>query len=218
MNGPGTPTRRGAAVRRLEGQHTGRSRSPAVRLDVIGPSKESIQGGGGEDGRGVLTSGRQCSRGRLGVVVHIGVVDVPGGGVPSTPVPWSRTTPAPTAQRLLSWLSRLHPTSGPQSSQHGAAEARSTPPPSSTPLLPVRLWNRGLGKTPSGWWGARWGPALGCRHWSRRPEGKVATALRDWVRRRRWRRGQPAVAATAPFSSPAGAKEEIPLANRPWIG
>jgi hypothetical protein len=132
MNGLGAPTRRGAAVLRLEGQHTGRSRSPATRLDVTGPSHESIQGGReGEDGRGVLTSARWCSRGRLGVVVHVGVVDVPGGGIPSALVPWSRTALAPTARRLLSWRSRLCPTSGPRSSRRGAAEAR--------PLLPLLL-------------------------------------------------------------------------------
>jgi hypothetical protein len=68
MKSPGAPTRRGAAVLRLDGQHTGRARFPAVRLDVAGPTQESIQGGREEEGgRGVLTSGQWCSRGRLGV-------------------------------------------------------------------------------------------------------------------------------------------------------
>jgi hypothetical protein len=31
--------------------------------------------------------GRQCSRGRLGVVVHAGIVDVPGDNAPSAPPP-----------------------------------------------------------------------------------------------------------------------------------
>jgi hypothetical protein len=110
MNGPGAPTRRGAVVLQLEGQHTGRSRFPAARLDVAGPSQESIQGGReGEDGRGVLTTGRRCSHGRLEVVVHISAVDVPSGGIPSAPVPWSRTTLAPTARRLPSWRSLERP-------------------------------------------------------------------------------------------------------------
>jgi hypothetical protein len=117
MNGLGALTRHAAAVMRLEGQHTGTSRSLAARLDVVGPSQESIQGAReGEDGRGVLTSGRRCSHGRLGVIVHVDVVVVPGGGVPSAPVPWSRTAPAPMARRLPSFRSRLRPTSGPRSS------------------------------------------------------------------------------------------------------
>jgi hypothetical protein len=58
------------------------------------------RGRGEDDGRGVLTSGRQCSRGRLEGDVHIGVVAVPDGGVPSAPVPWPHTMLAPTARRL----------------------------------------------------------------------------------------------------------------------
>jgi hypothetical protein len=82
MNGPGAPTRRVAAVLRLDGQHTCRSRSLATCLNVAGPSQESIQGGReGEDDREVLTSGRRCSRGRLGVVIHVGDVVVPCGAV-----------------------------------------------------------------------------------------------------------------------------------------
>jgi hypothetical protein len=50
----------------------------------------------------VLTSGRRCSRGRLGVAIHVGVVGVPGGGVTSAPVPWLRMMLAPTARRLPS--------------------------------------------------------------------------------------------------------------------
>jgi hypothetical protein len=68
MKSPGAPTRRGVAVLRLDGQHTGRARFPAVRLDVAGPTQESIQGGREEEGGPeVLTSGRRCSLGRLGV-------------------------------------------------------------------------------------------------------------------------------------------------------
>jgi hypothetical protein len=103
MIGSGAPTHRGAAILRLEGQHTGRSRSLTACLDVAGPTQESIQGGREEeDGRGVLTSGRRCIRGRLGVDVHVGVVGVPGSGVPSALVPWPRTMLAPTARRLPS--------------------------------------------------------------------------------------------------------------------
>jgi hypothetical protein len=68
MTSPGAPTRRGAAGLRLDGQHTGKVRVPAARLDVAGPALESNQGGREEeDGCGVLTLGRRCSRGRLGV-------------------------------------------------------------------------------------------------------------------------------------------------------
>jgi hypothetical protein len=87
--------------------------------------------GEGEDGPGVLTSGRQCSRGRLGVVVHIGVVDVPGGGVPSTSVPWSCTTPAPTARRLLS--------GGPDSTPRAALSLPGAARRRRAPLLPLLL-------------------------------------------------------------------------------
>jgi hypothetical protein len=47
----------------------------------------------------VLTMGRRCSHGRLSVVVHVSDVDVPGGGAPPAPVPWTRTVPS-TARRL----------------------------------------------------------------------------------------------------------------------
>jgi hypothetical protein len=71
----------------------------AARLDAAGPTQGSIQGGEGEDGRAVLTMGQWCSHGRLNVVVHVNDVDVPGGGAPPAPVPWTRTVPS-TAQRL----------------------------------------------------------------------------------------------------------------------
>jgi hypothetical protein len=68
MKSPGAMTRRGAAVLRLDGQHTGKSSFPTARLNVAGPTQESIRGGREEeDGRGALTSGRRCSRARLGV-------------------------------------------------------------------------------------------------------------------------------------------------------
>jgi hypothetical protein len=57
-----------AVVLRLDGQHIGRIRFPVARLNVAGPTLESIQGGREEeDGRGVLTMGQRCSCGRLGV-------------------------------------------------------------------------------------------------------------------------------------------------------
>jgi hypothetical protein len=94
MNGPRALIRRGVAILRLEGQHTGGSRFPAARLDIAGLSQESIHGGReGEDGRGVLTTARRCSRGRLEVVVHVGAVDVPGGDVPS--IVWTSLGPLP---------------------------------------------------------------------------------------------------------------------------
>jgi hypothetical protein len=65
MIGSGAPTRRGVAVLRLEGQHTGRSRCPAARLDVAGSTQESIQGGGEK----MMAAG--CSR-RVGSVVVAG--------------------------------------------------------------------------------------------------------------------------------------------------
>jgi hypothetical protein len=49
----------------------------------------------------VLTLGRRCSRARLDVVVHTGVVDVPGDGAPSAPAP------------LDTHSSRLHGTTAP---------------------------------------------------------------------------------------------------------
>jgi hypothetical protein len=68
MKSPGAQTRRGAVVLRLDGQHIGRIRFPVARLNVTGPTLESIQGGREEeDGRGVLTMGQRCSCGRLGV-------------------------------------------------------------------------------------------------------------------------------------------------------
>jgi hypothetical protein len=68
MTSPGAPTHRGAPGLRLDGQHTGKVRVPAARLDVAGPALEIKQGGREEeDGRGVLMLGRRCSRGRLGV-------------------------------------------------------------------------------------------------------------------------------------------------------
>jgi hypothetical protein len=50
------------------------------------------------------------------------------------------------------------------------------------------------------------------------PRAKLASAPQDWVPRRRWRRGRPAVAATAPFASLAGAKEGFPLWTGLWMG
>jgi hypothetical protein len=68
MTSPRALTRRGAAGVWLDGQHTGKIRVPTVCLDVANPALESNQGGREEeDGRGVLTLGRRCSCGRLGV-------------------------------------------------------------------------------------------------------------------------------------------------------
>jgi hypothetical protein len=85
MSGPGAPFRRGAAVLRRDGQHTGRV-FMATRLDVARASQERDQGGGKERTAAVaLTLGRQCSRGRLSVEVHVGEVGVNGGGATSAP-------------------------------------------------------------------------------------------------------------------------------------
>jgi hypothetical protein len=103
MKSPGALTCCGVAVLRLDGQRIGRARFPAACLYVAGTTQGSIQGGREEeDGRGVLTSGRRCSCGRLGVDVHVGVVGIPGGGVTSAPVPWPSTMLAPTARWLPS--------------------------------------------------------------------------------------------------------------------
>jgi hypothetical protein len=44
ISGSGARTRRGAAVLRLDGQHTGRYRSPAARLNAAGPHREASKG------------------------------------------------------------------------------------------------------------------------------------------------------------------------------
>jgi hypothetical protein len=44
MSGPGVPSRRGAAVLRRDGQHTGKV-IRATRLDVAGASQEADHGG-----------------------------------------------------------------------------------------------------------------------------------------------------------------------------
>jgi hypothetical protein len=63
MKSLGAPTHHGAAVLRLDVQHTGRSSSPATRLDVAGPTQESIQ----VEGNKKMAAGR--SRRVGGVVV-----------------------------------------------------------------------------------------------------------------------------------------------------
>jgi hypothetical protein len=95
MKGPRALTHRGATVLRLDGQHTGRARFPAVRLYVVGTTQRSIQGvREGELGRGVLTSSRRCSRGRLdGVALGVGVPTLPW---PSRPA-WRLPSPAATS-------------------------------------------------------------------------------------------------------------------------
>jgi hypothetical protein len=45
MTSPGAPTRRGAAGLRLDGQHTGKIRVPATRLDVAGAALEAYKEG-----------------------------------------------------------------------------------------------------------------------------------------------------------------------------
>jgi hypothetical protein len=67
MDGPRAPHGRGAAVLRLEGSHPGkvtrrRTPTPSVR------HREETKGGGKRKmAAAVLTLGRRCSRGRLGV-------------------------------------------------------------------------------------------------------------------------------------------------------
>jgi hypothetical protein len=83
MSGPGAPFRRGAAVLRRDGQHTGRV-FMATHLDIARASQEREQGGGKERTATVaLTLGRRCSRGWLSVEVHVSEVDVHGGGATS---------------------------------------------------------------------------------------------------------------------------------------
>jgi hypothetical protein len=83
MSGPGAPHCREVAVRRLDGQHSGSTHGDASRhLRSITRKHPRVREG--EDGREVLTSGRRCSRGRLGEVGRRGVVvhgvDISGGG------------------------------------------------------------------------------------------------------------------------------------------
>jgi hypothetical protein len=104
MSGPGAPHSRGAAVLRLDGQHSGIITCRRISMPPEHPGRDQ---GGGEikAAATVLTLGRRCSRDRLSVVVHVGVVDVPGDGVPSAPAPLytpnsrlhGTTTPVPAA-------------------------------------------------------------------------------------------------------------------------
>jgi hypothetical protein len=148
MKSPGAPTCRGAAVLRLDGQHTGRARFPTAHLYIAGTTQGSIQGGReSEVGHGVLT--------------------LVGGVVVAGSVEWRSVLVSLLCLGLLvrrgTFLLPRRPvrfplaTSGPRSSPHGAAEARRTPPP----LLPARLRNRRLGKTTIGRWEARMGSASG---------------------------------------------------------
>jgi hypothetical protein len=63
MTSPGAPTHRGAAGLRLDGQHTGKIRIPAVRLYVAGTTQEAFK----EEGKKKMAAG--CSRWGGGVVV-----------------------------------------------------------------------------------------------------------------------------------------------------
>jgi hypothetical protein len=53
MRGPGVPSRRGAAVLRRDGQHTGKV-NRATRLDVTGASQDGDQGEGKDKAAAVV--------------------------------------------------------------------------------------------------------------------------------------------------------------------
>jgi hypothetical protein len=78
----------------------------AAHLYAAGSTQGRVQGEERRRGLAVLTLGRRCSHCRLGVIVHVSDVGVPGGGAPSTPVPWTRTA-SPTTRQLPSWRLRL---------------------------------------------------------------------------------------------------------------
>jgi hypothetical protein len=109
----------------------------------------------------VLTLGRRCSRGRLGVVVPSSGVGVPGGDAPSAPAPWTRTAPASTARLLPSWQHRLWSTNNTpvSSARRGRRRGPSSPLPSPfspSPSLGSGTGERGkpqvVGGEPAGAW------------------------------------------------------------------
>jgi hypothetical protein len=58
----------------------------AARLNAAGASQERDQGGGkGRTAAVVLTSGRRCSRSRIGVDVHVGEVGIHSDGTLPAP-------------------------------------------------------------------------------------------------------------------------------------
>jgi hypothetical protein len=88
---PRSPDPSRAAGLWLDGQHKGKIRVSAARLDVAGPALEDIQGGREEVriDTAALTSGRRCRRGRLGE-------GGPVGGFLPAPVPGSRPASRPS--------------------------------------------------------------------------------------------------------------------------
>jgi hypothetical protein len=170
----------------------------------------------GESGRAVLTLGRRCSRGRLGEDGRRGVV-VHGVDVPTPLLPPCVDV---SVRSLLSSGSLVMDGAQVSSVRRGRrAPSSSSPSLPPSPPSPLSAVEQRIGGNPQ----VVGGEPAGVRPrdedtGSRRPEGKEATAPRDWAPRWRWRCGRPAVAATAPFASPAGAKEGSPLANWPPDG
>jgi hypothetical protein len=117
----------------------------------------------GEDGHGVLTSGRRCSRDRLGVEVHVGEVGVHGGGATSVLASCTRTAlPLGTTASVLAASAPIHGRPPVLSARRGGGA------PSFSLLLPLLLlsflsqWqNRGMGKTPMRLVGGQQGLGLG---------------------------------------------------------
>jgi hypothetical protein len=105
--------------------------------------------------------GRRCSRGRYGVVVHVGDVDVPSGGASSAPVPWTRTT---SALPQHGGSCPGGPDSDPQTTSGLPSAARWRHALLLPPFSPLGCGIEEWGKTLSGWWGASRGSASGCRH------------------------------------------------------
>jgi hypothetical protein len=189
MSGPGAPHGRGAAVLRLNGQHSGMITWRRISMSPEHPGRDQ---GGGEikAAAAVLTLGRWCSRGRLSVVVHVDVVDVPGSGVPSAPAPLDmpRSRLHGTVAPVLAALASVHvrPLVSPMRRGDSALSSFSSSFPSFFPssLLSAVEQRKGekpqvLGREPTG---ARvWGVGV----WSRWREGKDVAALGDWTRRRR---------------------------------
>jgi hypothetical protein len=144
----------------------------------------------------VLMLGRQCSRGRLGVVVHAGIVDVPGDNAPSAPPPLDTHSSClhGTVAPVLATPTAIHrqPPVSPTWCGGGAPSPYPPPFPPSSPRLPSRLWNRVKGENPSGWWEANRGSIPGCRRWVKAARGKRfggAPWLAGKARTPLWHRG-----------------------------
>jgi hypothetical protein len=156
MSGLGAPLYRGAAVLRLDGQHSGRFTWRRISTQPEHPGRDQ----GGEEVKtavAALTLGRQCSRGRLqedgwcSVVMH-------GGGVPALLRPYVIVP----VRSLLGSGSLVTDGAPISSARRGRWRA-----PSSSPFLPLllsRQWNREMGKIPKANGGRpAGGSGLGCR-------------------------------------------------------